>query len=106
MRHEGVAESQSLKVSKMVLPRSLRLCDFATLRLLFALWLALPALANITSASLTGRVVVADAPASGVTVTASSSALQHPRATMTNAHGRYWLGALPPGTYDVTFTRQ
>lgn len=104
MRHEGVAKSQSLRVAKVVLPRSLRLCDLATLRLLVAVLIALPAFANITSSSLTGRVIVGGAPAAGVTVTATSTALQQPRTTITNASGRYWLGALPPGTYDVTFS--
>ncbi|MGZ5440254.1 MAG: carboxypeptidase regulatory-like domain-containing protein [Thermoanaerobaculia bacterium] len=66
--------------------------------------LALPALANITTSSLTGRVIIGDAPASGVTVNVTSAALREPRTTTTNAHGRYWLGALPPGVYDVTFS--
>lgn len=105
MREDGVAESQSLKVSKQVRPRSLRLCDFATLRLLIALlMLALPAFANIASSSLTGHVRIAGAPAAGVTVTVTSSALQAPRTTRTDAHGRYWLDTLPPGVYDVTFS--
>ncbi|HEY0370678.1 MAG TPA: carboxypeptidase-like regulatory domain-containing protein [Thermoanaerobaculia bacterium] len=66
--------------------------------------LALPAFANITSGSLTGRVQVTGAPARGVTVTAESTVLQAPRTTITDADGRYWLGELPPGTYDVTFS--
>jgi hypothetical protein len=66
--------------------------------------LALPAFANITTSSLTGTVVIGDTPAPGVTVTVTSPALQHPRATATNGRGRYWLDALPPGTYDVTFS--
>ncbi len=102
----GVAKSQSLKVSKTVTRGSLRLCDFATLRLLPALLglLALPALANITTSSLTGRAVIGGAPASGVTVTVTSAALREPRTATTNARGRYWLVALPPGVYDVTFS--
>ena len=66
--------------------------------------LALPALANITGSSLTGRVVIGGAPASGVSVTVTSPALREPRTTTTTAHGRYWLNALPPGVYDVTFS--
>lgn len=66
--------------------------------------LTLPALANITSSSLTGRVSIGGTPAGGVAVTVSSAALQEPRATVTNAQGRYWLGALPPGVYEVTFS--
>jgi hypothetical protein len=68
------------------------------------LLLAFPALASVTSSSLTGTVVIGGAPAPGVTVTAASPALQQPRTTTTNARGRYWLGALPPGVYDVTFS--
>ncbi|HEV7238528.1 MAG TPA: carboxypeptidase-like regulatory domain-containing protein [Thermoanaerobaculia bacterium] len=71
---------------------------------LFALWLTFPALANITTAALTGRVIIGHSSHAGVAVTVSSSALQQPRATITNASGRYWLGALPPGTYEVTFS--
>jgi len=72
--------------------------------------LALPffeqaAFGQLTTASLTGNVTVSDAPAAGVTVTVSSPVLQHPRMTITNARGRYWLDALPHGEYDVTFSR-
>lgn len=66
---------------------------------------ALPAFGQLTSASLTGRVTVSDAPAAGVTVTVTSQVLQHPRSTLTNARGMYWLEALPHGEYDVTFSR-
>ena len=105
MRQDGVSKSQSLKVSKQVRPRSLRLCGFETLRLLLALLLLpLPAFANITTSSLTGNVTIGGAPTSGVTITVSSPALQTPRTTLTNARGRYWLHALPPGVYDVTFS--
>lgn len=69
------------------------------------LLLALPAFGQLTSASLAGRVTVSDAPAAGVTVTVSSPVLQHPRSTLTNARGRYWLEALPHGEYEVTFSR-
>ena len=67
--------------------------------------LAFPALASITGSSLTGRVTVGDAPAESVTVTLASPVLQQPRTTTTNAQGRYFFDALPPGTYDVTFFR-
>lgn len=66
--------------------------------------LALPAFANITSSSLTGRVLVGGAPARGVTVTVESPVLQATRVTTTDARGRYWLAALPPGVYDITFS--
>lgn len=72
---------------------------------LFLLLLALPAHAALTTSSLTGRIAVTGGPAANVTVTATSSALQHPRTTITNARGVYFLDALPPGEYDVTFSR-
>ena len=73
--------------------------------LALVLLLALPARAQLVTASLTGRVSVSDAPAPGVTVTVTSPALQQPRSTLTNARGTYWLDALPHGEYDVTFSR-
>jgi outer membrane receptor protein involved in Fe transport len=39
----------------------------------------------------------------GVTVTATSPALQGPRATVTDGEGNYTLAALPAGQYEVTF---
>lgn len=75
------------------------------LRALAVLYFALQASASMTTTALTGRVVIGNAPGAGVTVTATSSALPHERTTMTNARGIYWLDALPPGTYDVTFSK-
>jgi hypothetical protein len=43
----------------------------------------------------------------GVTVEARSPALQEKfRSTVTDSHGRYQIGSLPPGTYCVTFALQ
>jgi outer membrane receptor protein involved in Fe transport len=39
----------------------------------------------------------------GVTVTATSAALQGPRTTVTDGEGNYTLAALPAGQYQVTF---
>ena len=39
----------------------------------------------------------------GVTVTATSPALQGRAPTVTDAEGNYTLTALPPGQYEVTF---
>jgi hypothetical protein len=39
----------------------------------------------------------------GVTVTATSSALQRPRTTATDAEGAFSLLALPPGEYEISF---
>ena len=63
------------------------------------------ALATSPTTALTGRVLSAGAPAAGVTVTATSKALMRERSTITNADGRYFLTALPPGRYEVTFSR-
>jgi outer membrane receptor protein involved in Fe transport len=42
-------------------------------------------------------------PMPGVTVTATSTALQGPRTTVSEAEGNYTLAALPAGQYTVTF---
>lgn len=70
-----------------------------------ALLFALPVFAELTSSALTGHVTAGDAAAAGVTVTATARATQITRTATTNAHGTYWLGALAPGEYDVTFAR-
>jgi hypothetical protein len=77
----------------------------ATVALLLTLLLTLPALASLTSSALTGEVIANDAPAAGVTVTATSRATQVVRTATTNARGIYWIGALTPGQYDITFSR-
>jgi hypothetical protein len=71
----------------------------------FALLLTLSAHANVTTTALTGRVFSGDTPAAGITVTVTSPALQHPRSVTTNAHGFYWIAALPPGVYEVSYSR-
>jgi hypothetical protein len=63
-------------------------------------------LAAPPTTAITGRVMSGGAPAGGVTVTASSDALQGERSTVTLADGRYWLTAMPPGKYNVTFSRK
>jgi hypothetical protein len=73
--------------------------------ILLALLFSLTAHAAITTTALTGRVFSGSAPAAGVTVTVTSPALQHPRTVTTNAHGFYWIAALPPGVYEVSFSR-
>jgi Carboxypeptidase regulatory-like domain len=72
----------------------------------FLLLLTLPLHAALTTSALTGQVTVTNARADGVTVTALSRATQLVRTTMTNGRGRYFLGALAPGEYDVTFARK
>ncbi len=79
------------------------------MKLLFALVSAfclLPsASATPVTSALTGRVTSQNAPAAGVTVTVTSPALMQPRMTTTGTRGTYWIGALPPGRYEVTFSR-
>ena len=67
-------------------------------KLLVLLLLAFPVLASTDRGALTGRVVIGDRAAEGVTVTANSSALMHERTTTTGPRGTYFLNELPPGT--------
>ena len=73
--------------------------------LLAALLFSLSAFATTSTSAITGRVLSSGAPAPGVRVTVTSPALQGERTTLTTRNGRFWLTALPPGRYDVTFSR-
>ncbi len=75
------------------------------LALILTLLMTFPVHATITSSALTGRVMVGDAPARGATVTATLRAKQTVRTATTDARGIYWLGAMTPGEYDITFSR-
>ena len=60
-----------------------------------------------TTGSIEGRVDVATGgPLPLVQVEAKGPALQGTRTVTTDAQGRYKLALLPPGTYEVTFTKQ
>lgn len=61
--------------------------------------------ADIVTSSLTGRVTAGEQPAPSVRVTVTSAALLQPRFATTHSDGRYFIDALPPGHYDVTFER-
>ena len=61
------------------------------------------ALAQGTTASLTGTVTSAGNPLPGATVTISSPALQGTRATVSGGSGNYSIQGLPPGDYTVVF---
>jgi hypothetical protein len=73
--------------------------------LLLALLLAFPVHATIVSSALTGRVIVDDKPVTGATVTIALRAAKSVRTATTNKRGTYWIAALTPGIYDVTFSR-
>ena len=71
--------------------------------LMFCLLLAAPALAQVTTADITGRVTDAQGNlVPNATVTARNSATGLFRATNTNEEGVYTLAELPAGTYEVT----
>lgn len=72
---------------------------------MLVLFLASAAHAKLTTTALTGRVLSGETAAAGVIVTVTSPALQQPRSATTNADGFYWIDALPPGTYEVSFSR-
>ena len=74
--------------------------------LLLLLLLAPPLHAAVSTSALTGRVTSGGSAVANATITAASPALQQPRVTVTSTSGIYWLGALPPGEYEVTFARQ
>src|SRR5690349_15526282 len=60
---------------------------------------------GLQTGTITGLVTSQDAaPLPGVTVTASSPALQETREAVSDVNGIYYLRALPPGTYTVQFT--
>jgi hypothetical protein len=71
---------------------------------LVAMMFAATSSASLVTSAMTGRVRSEGRPAAGVTVTASSPLLQAPRSTTTSRRGTWWIGAIPPGAYEVTFS--
>ena len=71
-----------------------------------AILLALPALAQIPTATLRGQVSNENKGLPGVTVSVSSANLQGTRTTVTTSNGDYILPLLPPGDYTVKFELQ
>jgi len=69
-----------------------------------AILLAVPLIASPITSALTGRITSNGKPVAGATVMLSSDVLQHPRISRTGSYGTYWLTALPPGVYEVTFS--
>src|SRR4028119_577792 len=65
---------------------------------------ALPAVAQLPTGTVSGRVTSAEGEAlPGVTVSVSSSSLQGTRTTVTSENGEYNIPLLPPGEYEVSF---
>src|SRR5438477_3996954 len=58
------------------------------------------------NANLTGTVTMDKNPLPGVTVTIASPNMQGTRTTTTDVNGNYNFGAIPAGTYKVTFEMQ
>lgn len=59
---------------------------------------------GVQTGTIRGTVVDAQSlPVPGVTVTATSPAIQGQRLTVTDATGNYTLAALPPGAYEVKY---
>ena len=84
--------------SKATIGSVLTFCFLAGLILAPAL------LAQIPTGTLTGRVQdESGAALPGVTVTATSPALQGERSSVSDGNGNYKVPALPPGTYKVTY---
>ena len=83
------------------MPRSLLVGLFVTATII---WPPLAHAQGVQTGTVTGIVDSADrVPLPGVTVTATSTALQGERSTVTDTNGVYYLRALPPGTYTVGF---
>ncbi|MEA2563302.1 MAG: hypothetical protein QOH06_4806 [Acidobacteriota bacterium] len=71
---------------------------------LCALLLALPALSQIPTGILSGRVTAQDGSAlPGVLVTITSPAMQGTRTTTTSENGEYNVPLLPPGEYQLSY---
>ena len=69
-----------------------------------ALLVALPALSQIPTGTLSGRVTAEDGSAlPGVLVTITSPALQGTRTATTSENGEYNVPLLPPGDYQVAY---
>ncbi len=70
---------------------------------LTCLLVAAPLLAQNPTGTITGRVTHQDAPMPGVTVTASSPAMQGDKVAITGEGGEYIFRFLPPGDYIISF---
>ncbi len=84
-----------------------RFTRFSAVLGLCAALLAVPALAQETTATLTGTVTdkATRSPVGGATVLVTSPNLQGQRTIRTDASGFYRLGQLPTGTYRISFVK-
>ena len=64
---------------------------------------AAPVLAQNPTGTVTGRVMQDQGPLPGVTITASSPAMQGDQVAISGAEGQYIFRFLPPGEYTLTF---
>src|SRR5437016_6147850 len=61
---------------------------------------------SIPTGTVTGTVISQTQPVAGVTVVATSPALQGRRTATTNAQGEFTLPLLPAGDYELDFSLQ
>ena len=76
----------------------------AALLLVIILGTALPAAAQMSTATVQGRVSDSTGVLPGVTVTARETDSGFSRDATTDAEGRYTLAGLRPGTYEIKVT--
>ena len=90
-----------MRFHRSVLTRTLFLISVVMVALM------VPALGQVTTADITGRVVDQNGGAlPGATITATNTATGQARSTTSNADGDFTISELTPGTYDVTVEAQ
>lgn len=72
--------------------------------LVLSILAAAPALAQVGSSTIVGRVTSGGRPLDRAGVTIDSDAIQSVRVTKTTSRGTYWAAVLPAGTYRITFS--
>ena len=83
------------------------LAQILSLVCILMICLVVPALAQVTTADITGRVVDQNGGAlPGATITATNTASGQSRSTQSNEDGDFTLSELVPGVYDITVEAQ
>src|SRR5436190_14949304 len=107
LRSEPMPQGKSKRWEDMMLQRvsvaGRRVTQFTALILAFHLGPAVPARAQVANAVITG--IVTDAQGGvlpGVTITVRNADSGVTRTIVTEANGRYRLGGIPPGRYNLT----